>query len=277
MKNRFLTIVFLALFVLGGQPSFSQEEDAGSEPPLKLTLIPSKPSYQVGEVADFQFVFSNPGSGTVTFLDELDDYDYLHIQISKDDGNFRENIFRRKAMGDRMYVPSITLNPGESITRPISILWNLKTIFSKDAAQTDIDRITAGRLMTWYAFQESGTYKVKASYHISFVNAAKGTDPLRVESEPVQITITEAKGEDLELWNIFKDSGDFAGFLQDGEIMQIYTLESLEKFQTEVESIIERYPKSLYTPRLKLSLEKLKAQLKSMKESKERWDRNRQN
>ena len=88
----------------------------------------------------------------------------------------------------------------------------------------------------------------------------KNEESTTIESEPIKITIEEPADEDLEVWNKIKNNGDFAYFIQEGDIrIPVYKMEERAKFQQEVEQILIDYPNSFYATSLRQSLDKFKA------------------
>lgn len=257
MKYKFLTIaalcfslIFFSLYIVRTKSASTQE--------LELRLIASKPFYIVGEVNKFDIKITNKSDNNVSFANALSaGAGYLKVFISKGNNNFKSYVGSRWGKDDASY-GVLTLKPNESVKNTVTIFWNSKPEISNSSTPPDvIKRATEGKILTDYAFPEKGTYHVKASYYIHLINQK---DPILIESEPIQITVEEPVGEDLEVWNRIKDKGDIAYFLQEGDFkIPSNKTKEREKLQQEIEQILIDHPNSFYAKPFKQSLEKFQA------------------
>ena len=89
-----------------------------------------------------------------------------------------------------------------------------------------------------------------------------------LESDPITLLIQEPVGEDLEVWNRIKNSGEIAYFIQEGDIaIPGYKKEEREKLRLEIEQIINDYPDSFYAESLRQSMAKFQANEAKRQES----------
>ncbi len=256
------SIVFFGLTSLAyinGQTNESRQ--------LELSVIPSKSDYMLGEVVNLSLKLSNKSKENISIIGNLTTEDgYLNIYVSKDGNNFRKYIHSKWGTVNAKRQP-VNLSPNESVTNSATILWNSK----RETEGLNIDvakKATEGRILTHYAFPESGTFFVKASYYI-YSTSHQGA--ILIESEPVKITIEEPAGEDLEVWNKIKNNGDFAYFIQEDEIrIPSYKPEERAEFEQKVEQIINQHPNSFYAESLRQSLDKFKAREEKRKADKEK-------
>lgn len=260
MSTKFLIIMVVAgfsIFCVFSQ--IAKMQDVDGQLKLELKLTPSETSLVVGETIKLDFEVINKTDGMVTFMNTLNPKSgYLNVFISKDSyRNFNQYLGAGWGKSDKIS-GNISLKPNESVTNSAYIFWNGKPKISNSIAPDVIKRAIEGKIMTDYAFPEAGDYYVKASYLIYLTTQAK---PILVESEPIKITIEEPVGEDLEVWNKIKDNGNFAYFIQEGDILiPSYKTKEREKFHREVEQIINQYPNSFYAESLQQSLEKFQAE-----------------
>jgi len=232
----------------------TSQAQAGSE--IELSLSIQNGVFRLGEIIPLEATIVNNASIPVRI--EGDSRYAVAIKI-KAPG---EKEFRRYvAPGpdftlDGIYVP-IQINPGQVFSSQNKVLWNSSAAsqvrnLSADAAES----YTRGQILTDYAFPKAGTYYVKAVAGVFF----KGKEAITIESKPVQITVEEPQGEDLEVWNKIKNDGEFGHFLQEGKMTHGYHKpEDVERFQNEVDHILADYPNSLYAQPLRESLMKYRA------------------
>ena len=257
MKYRFLTITLICISLSLVLLQIVGSGEASNSTKLELELVPSNSSFKVGEVVYFDVKLTNNGNQDVSFLNAVSEKaGYLHILVSRNGNNFQE--YRGAGWGfDDTYYGNFNLKPMESIEHSLSVLGNQKPNSPNSITADVIKRASEGKILTDYAFPEAGIYYVKATYSVRTTIQAKS---ILIESEPIQITITEPIGEDLEVWNKIKDDGNFAYFIQEGDIhIPSYKTDEREKFLDKVEQIINQYPNSFYAESLRQSLTKFRA------------------
>ena len=255
-----LSIIFLGVFSFG-----TIQVKANLSNPLILTVNSAKQSYMLGEPAELSFTLTNSSNkDTLVGCFGLSNGDF-QILTSQNNKDFLEYT------GDWAVIDATCsgiLKPDNKIEIPFTkILWNSKIEDSNIIASGVIERARKGKIVSYYAFPEAGIYFIKA----------KSLD-LKIESEPIQITIKKPVGEDLEAWNKIKDNGDFAYFLQEGEFrIPSYKNEERAKFQSEVEDIINQYPNSFYAQSLRQSLDKFKSNEAKRQELRQKLQNQKEN
>ena len=235
-KQLFLTICSFICFL--GITSFAYMQ-SNSTQKLKLTVNTSKKTYKLGEVIDFSLSLKNESNQTISFLDVFGTgTGYLKIQISQNGENFVDYDYPSWGSLD-ISGAETSLKPNESSEASANILWKW-----------------LGDNPSKFIFSNLGVYYIKARY--STIIEGEGDNLMK--SEPIQIIITEPVGEDLEVWNKIKDDGEFAYFIQEGDIhIPSYKTDEREKFLDKVEQIINQYPNSFYAESLRQSLTKFRA------------------
>lgn len=257
MKKKFLvaTVISISLLLLLSQHVSMTR--ARSQAKLELRLSSPRSIIKVGEVAFFNVEAVNIGEQKLSFSDTFNEGSgYLHVLVSQDGKSFRQ--YDHSAWGlDDTFRKNIDLEPGEKIIRTLSLLWNKRPNSPSSIADDVIKRASEGKILTDYAFPEPGDYYVKVAYSVNLTTHEK---PVLLESKPIKMTIEEPIGENLVVWNKIKDNGDFAYFIQEGNIrIPSYKSEEREKFLQEVNQILVDHPSSFYTLSLRQSLEKFRA------------------
>lgn len=246
-KQIILASLIIAFICLIGF-EYIQPIKATTSNPLTLKVNSAKQSYMLGEAVNLTFELINNskedvslgcfgvGTGELQLFMSNGKKDYLEYNGGW--GTVDAECHNLLKAGDKIEIPSV------------KVLWNYKinvNHLNEDAAKEH----TRGKITNDYAFPEAGIYYIKAW---AFNN---GTSKL--ESEPIQITIEKPIGEDLEVWNKIKDNGDFAYFIQAGEInIPSYKTQEKTEFLKQVEQIIIDYPNSFYSEFLRQNLNKFK-------------------
>jgi hypothetical protein len=259
MKNKIWTLVAIIigfsiiLLTIRTVRSVAANDSAN----LEMSVIVQKQTFKIGEVINLNVQLNNKGREKVSLLNTFNvGAGYLHIYISKQQNQFGKYSNPKWGIDDT-FRGNIVLNPNESANEAISICWNNKPVTSDSLSPAINKKMMEGKILTDYAFSEPGIYYVKATYLINLMSQLK---PILIESESIKITIEEPKGEDLEVWNKIKDNGNFAYFIQEGDMLiPSYKPEERAKFQAEVEQILTDYPNSFYAASLSQSLAKFKA------------------
>ena len=173
---------------------------------------------------------------------------------SKKDNVYKSYAPPRNSFTIDGYDAPLILRPQEQKWTRQSVFWNYKPQVShlnKDAAKPEIEN----RILSDYVFTEGGVYLIKGCTALLINGKWKVVD-----SDPIEITITEPVGDDLEVWNKIKDNGEFAHFLQEGDMTRGYHKpEERAKLQQAVEEILGDHPNSFYAQSLSQSLARFKA------------------
>jgi hypothetical protein len=224
---------------------------------LQVKLVATKETYKLGESVYLNLQLNNNGKEKISLMNTFGvGAGYLDIYIANEKDESKK--YNNPNWGtDDTFRGNLTLNLNETISEIIVLVWNDKPKISDSMAPEVIKRATYGKIMSDYTFPESGIYYVKARYSVHLLNQSK---PVLIESEPIKITIEEPKGEDLEVWNKIKDNGNFAYFIQEGDMLiPSYKPEERAKFQAEIERILADYPNSFYATSLSQSLARFRA------------------
>lgn len=238
MRYKYLfSIVVGFVFLLGiTNLSYSQSNSAQK---LRLSIDSPKKLYKLGEVINLSFALTNESDKPITFLDIFGTGSgYLNLEISQNNEDFYK--FSHPRWGRLDGDGTTTLKPNETVTASANIFW--------EWVKQDVPAA---------AFIEPGIYRIKARYNI---HIEKEENSILMKSEPVQITLEQPVGEDLQVWNIIKNNGDIAHFIQEGyPRIPDYKPEERARFLREVEQIIIDHPNSFYAESLRRSLDKFEA------------------
>jgi hypothetical protein len=259
ITSAFLIFIFL-LIALGVSMAQKDKLPKTAESYIKVKVETSKEIYSQGEIVSLNFVVSNTETSDTYLKGASADSGYLWVYIASPNEGFKRYYWggvKKKTKG--FYVKG-----GQSITSQATLLWNSKPN-PEEVGQAYIqDRIT-----TDYAFPEPGTYLIKAKLLIP------REKPIEIESEPIQIIISEPTGDDLQVWNLIKDRGDIAYFIQQGE-PKTYKESEKGKLLTDIEKITTDYPNSFLGTQIKQSLEEFRTDEKKIKESRQQIQKNKE-
>jgi len=215
---------------------------------VSLKISSDRTNYKLGEVVKLSIELKNESENNLVIHDVFGVGDgSVRVFISSDGKTYPEY---SPGWGQMDFASTNTIiKPNESIVSSADVLWHSKPNAIKGESDAVVKEVAKKTLLTDYAFPEAGIYFIKATY----------TYNESLESEPIQITMTEPVGEDLEVWNKIKNRGEFAFFIQNDYFQIDYKPEERAKFQKEIENILIDHPTSLYAESLRQSLEKFRA------------------
>lgn len=238
---------------------------------VSLSLNVSANQLQLGEILTVETVLKNNSSDPVFLYPAAmwceGGNPIASIMIAvQDDKDYRQYIPEMRCISvDGVLVPD-EIGSGKFRRRSETVLWNynisseLKRL-SKEAANSYGERILSD-----YAFQKPGVYFVKATTIV-----VRNDRKIAVESDPVKVTVTEPKGDDLKVWDQVKNNGEFAHFLQLGTLTRSYkSPETQAELIREFESILTLYPNTIYSKPLQDGLTKYYADRSKREEEKRR-------
>jgi hypothetical protein len=247
MKYRKINLFVIGLFLAGGFVTFAYMQKT-AKPLLKFTLKSEKTNYKLGEPINFIFELKNESNSEIIVLDgfNVGESTFL-LEVSSKVKGYTGCNDHGWGLIDSLNSET-KLIPKQYITAKGNILW-----------------VLSAQEMPLFRFKESGKYIFRANYIFAIENGDAKTNTelnmvnMTLESEPIEITLEEPEGEDLEVWNKIKDDGNFAYFIQKGDfLIPIYKTEEREKFKQKVEQILNEHPNSFYAESLKLSLAKFR-------------------
>lgn len=242
--------MFFGSIALCGLIAFSLLAQTKIESTNNLTVEVQqlKSSYILGEIVSLNIEIKNQSEFDIYLFGTDVESGYLQILISQDG-----NTFKKYSNGTYKDKKGKVIKPSEVIKSTATVLSNAVPGTS-GLSDIAVAHFTDKQLMTIYAFPKSGDYYLKV-----FLGIPSKDGNREFESKPIKITITEPVGEDLQIWNLIKDRGDFAYFIQNGKLVDFKSPEKQEKFLQEVEAILNKYPDSFYASALRQSLDKFKA------------------
>jgi hypothetical protein len=240
MKYKKIMTIFIGITCIFAVTSFAYIR-VSSDTKLKLAVSFPKETYKLGEPINPIFALQNKGDKTITLWDKFGvETGFIHVLATKNNETNPIGFGNSKwGKGDSFFKTFIS--PNEIVQSSARILW-----FRDPKTDEPAFRLT-----------EAGEYYFKIIYAAHLEEGKQTTTKL--ESEPVKITIKEPVGEDLEVWNKIKDNGNFAYFIQEGDMLiPSYKAEERAKFHAEIEDILNKYPNSFYAEPLRQSLDKFK-------------------
>lgn len=234
---------FLTALTIGKVADLSISENQK----LTAKISASKSEYILGEEVELNFKLLRIGEAEKNT--QANQCGYLRLQIAKENESFNDYFGAKwQTENCEVKIPQQTDSFFEANEK---LLWNVKPEVShlnSEAAK----RVSKGRIMTDYAFPNAGTYFVKAIVTLPDENKTK------IESEPIQIFISEPTGDDLKVWNSIKDNGEIVYFIQQGRFLTINETEG-KRLSQQIEKIVADYPGGILANQLNQSLEKFNA------------------
>jgi hypothetical protein len=226
---------------------------AGSSQSLELQVRSQKTSYKQGEVVSLAFALVNNSSKELTVNDCFGTASgTLAVMVAKNGEPFLN--YSHPNWGTADAVCRNVLKPSAKLETMTRIFWNWKP--QLEGLNKDVAKAAAeNKILTDYVFPEPGVYQVKASYYVAI---GEQTTQTRLESEPVQIIIEAADGEDAEVWKKIRDRGDIGYFIQEGEFKTAKP-EEREKLRQELSEISSQYAGSTLAKQIGRSLQLVEA------------------
>lgn len=209
---------------------------------LDVKVKSSKQDYFLGEVISISLDITNTSSTDIPVKGTNVESGYVKIFIASDDQKFKE--YSNSSWG-RAKTKGTIIKAGQTASSQAKIFWN----FSPVNRFSNLEGFEKSHIMTDYVFPAAGVYLIKAVLYIP------GTNPVQIESQPIQIVVNEPTGDDLQVWNRIKNNGEIAYFIQQGSF-KTYKDEERDKLINEIEQIIRAYPNGQLADKMKQTLEK---------------------
>lgn len=257
MKSRTFYLVMVIFMVAGVSASIAtslaQTERNTDQRDLEIQFASIKDSYYLGEMVYLDFFIKNTSNRDI-FHRGLDMASgYLNLYIAFADGNYKK--YKQPRVDDR----GLGIFKAGATTRfSEGILWNFVPSYSdpKQFEETDI--------MTDYAFPTPGVYYLRAELYVP-----SAENPLRSVSNIITIAINEPAGDDMQVWNILKDHGDIAYFIQESSI-RVSDKQKQEEFLKNIDRLLNQHPNSIYTPFIRNSRAKYDADMEIIRQEREK-------
>jgi hypothetical protein len=218
---------------------FAQQESEVADsltPTVQIDLSASKDTFLLGETVFLDFEIKNNSALDVKVRGLNLDSRYIALYVASDGKTYKKYNHSRISHGS-----GGVLKAGAVAKSRSGILWNFSPI--ETSTSNSLDALGKTEILTPFAFPSAGSYSLKAVLTIP-----DELRSFRIESEPIQITISRPVGIDLEVWNKIKDNGDIAYLIQENEIrIPNYKREERTKFKKFVEQIVFEYPIVLRT------------------------------
>ena len=230
------------VIVAANWPTGSTASERPPDSPIRLKIASENDNYFLGESVFLRIAEINDSDGSIGLPFKPNVMSgYVSLWVSYEGQQFER--YSNSAWG-RLEGPGIAIKPRSSFESDAWIFWNHKP---------QILRKGDVRIKTDYAFPKAGTYRIKAVLSVPEVDSPQ--PPRKIESEPIQISIKEPTGDDLNVWNRIKDDGDIAYFIQQADT-PTFGDEKARKLMKNIETIVQEHPNGHLTSRIKASLEK---------------------
>lgn len=260
LKTTIYTTLIALAIALGTAVSLSQSEDSTSKDIKHLTLQvkADKQHYLPGEVITLDFKIKNDSNEPVLLPKSVDvQSGQLQVFIADESNEYNQYIGPRWGLADVFVKKAVKLAPGESFETTATVLHNHR-VEASHLSEIAAAEIAKGRIKTEYALPNPGMY---------FIKAVLNDDQManKIESEPIRIIIEEPQGQDLEVWNRIKGDGNFALFMQTGEIVERPNGPKTKQIVATLREIENSFPMAKYVGRIHAGLDKHRDLLEKQK------------
>lgn len=264
MRIRLINYALMAVLVLIiASSSFSYEPSGAlgqNFNQLALNVQSDKQSYVPGELVGLRFRVVNRSDAPVILRGGGDVWDgLLKVLIAYNDGPYREYVGPRWGIKDVAVLVETEIPPGKFFETEATVLYNHR-LETSHLSELYKNEPTNNRLNTEYALNKSGIYRIKAVLYDSQLEN-------KIESEPIQITVSEPRGFELEVWNLLKGDPEYGYFIQTGSPKGHPEAAKTRQLVTGLEKIVKSYPQSRYAENIRPSLSKYNSTLEVLKKN----------
>lgn len=184
------------------------------------------------------------------------------VFIATPRGEFKQYRFNGLAFGEKQFAN------GRSLLFSDDVLLNQRpeTAHLSDYGRKQLEK---GMLLTDYAFQEPGTYRLKGLLVFNvFLKGADGAVTVRAplaESEEIVVEIKKPGGEDLKVWEIIQSDRRLGFFMTANYIPRLPITD--EQFLNEIEKIVIDHPDSYLAGIIKTKIELYRTRIETRERS----------
>jgi hypothetical protein len=250
MSRTFTNLKVAALSALVVVPVFAQESGRPELANLALELKTDKTEYLPGELMELRFRLF-PRSGTAAAPDRISVVDgSLGILVSHGSDGYLEYQGPDWGVKKTSMPVIVMLNGDQAVEAMGTLLYNcvpetahLSPLYARQAL--------AERIPHEYALGEAGPVLLKAVYQDRFSEN-------RLESDPVQIYIREATGEDAEVWNTLRASPKLGYLLQTGLLPGSASEAEEDEAAAVLQDLLTRHPATTYAGHISRGLQRFR-------------------
>lgn len=224
---------------------------------LAIQISSDKKSYVPGEPVALKFKVVNKGETPISVEDADVQHGRVKVLIAYQGEGYKEYLGPQWGLKDDAGGGAMTVEPNGFFETEATVLYNhrletshLSEMYAKQSA--------AERIETEYALARPGEYNVKAVLYVSSSDS-------EVESEPIQISVEEPKGSDLEVWNRIKDDATYGYFIQTGDLRAHPDSAKAKRIVGTLEELLTLYPDSKYAQHIQRSLARFKSSADDLK------------
>lgn len=236
-----VTLAMVSLFCAVGQVHGQTKEGTW------LSMATEKSDYFLGEMVNLKFTVGNGSESTLTIELPSVERGSLRLYISEDGEKYREYIGPDWGLSEGRSKSQLELKPADQFETPGMMLFNYK-VPTFHLTESYAQEIRSERIDTDYALSKPGRYYLKAVLDSPHTKT-------RIESNPVELLVSEPMREDGLAWAILRSNPASAFFLHAGELP--VEEESAKQLKADLTDILERYPKCIYAERIKQNLDRL--------------------
>ena len=236
-----VALAMVSLFCALGQAHSQTKEGTW------LAMATEKSDYFLGEMVNLKFTVGNASESTLTIELPSVERGRLRLYISEDGEKYREYIGPDWGLSEGRTKSQLELKPADQFETVGMMLFNYK-VPTFHLTESYAQEIRSERIDTDYALSKPGRYYLKAVLDSPHTKT-------RIESNPVELLVSEPMREDGLAWEILRSNPASAFFLHAGELP--VEEESAKQLKADLTDILERYPKCIYAERIKQNLDRL--------------------
>jgi hypothetical protein len=250
MSRIFTNLKVAVLSALVVVPVFAQQSERPDLTNLVLELKTDKAEYLPGELIDLRFRLF-PRSGAAAAPDRISTLDgSLKILVSRGSDGYLE--YQGPDWGvKKAGMPDIIVLNGEQAVEATGTLLYNRVAETAHLSPVYAQQALEGRIPDEYALAETGSVLLKAVYHERYSGN-------RLESDPVQIYVREATGEDAEVWNTLRTNPELGYLLQTGLLPGAAPQAEEDQAATVLEDLLARHPTSTYAGYISRGLQRFR-------------------
>ena len=257
MSRIFKDMKVAALSALVVVPVFGQQTIRPELANLGLELKTDKAEYLPGELIQLRMRLF-PRSGAAAAPNRISVVDgSLEVLVSHGSDGYLEYQGPGWAVKKTAMPEVVILNADQAIEATGTLLYN-RVVDTAHLSPVYAQQAVEGRIPHEYALSETGSFLLKVVYYDQFSED-------RIESDPVQIYIREATGEDAEVWNTLRTNPKLGYLLQTGLLPGAAPPAEEDEAATVLQDLLVRHPASAYAGHISRGLQRFQNFVKTQR------------
>lgn len=261
MKRQIFRCLVATMMATAGSESYTianAAAQANAPEGIVIDVRADKRPYVLGDPLELDIEVMNRSAATIQMPGQIDVWvGNIEVFVTDASGEYKQYRGPGWGLRDVADAGTQTLRSGRAANTSATLLYNhgSRVDHLNAAAQAKL----GGRLAEGFAFTRAGIYSVVVVY--------RGGDRMAdVVSEPVQIVMTEPKGDDLQVWNRLRVDPETAYFLHTASAKGHPASDKALALVDTLEALVNLHPASHYADAIRTSLAKHRAETEQLKE-----------